>query len=1654
MRLFHRASFVSALVSWFALTMICYSGAHAQDSVCARVKIEIRQEMTLERQGFDAHMRINNGLEHIDLENLDVDVSFSDEDGNAVLASSDPNNTDALFFLSLASMDNISDVNGSGVVSGGTSADIHWTIIPAPGASNGLESGTLYYVGATLHYTINGEENETEVTPDSIYVKPMPELTLDYFLPSEVYGDDAFSQEIEPVVPFSLGVRVSNNGEGEARKLRIGSAQPKIVENEQGLLTNFEIVGSEVNGQPASESLLVDFGNIGPGDAGLARWLMTCSLSGKFVEFTAEYTHDDSLGGEMTSLLESVNTHFLEHEVLVTEHGRDGVMDFLAKDAGLYRVYESENTDTPVNDQSGTSSLTQTGTSGTRATYQLTTPVTAGFQYVRLSDPFGGAKVISEVVRSDGKRIKSANVWLSKTRHGDREWDYWVSLFDSNSNGSYTIVFDDPGQMPQPPVMQYIPDYVGVEGAQLSFIVEASDPDGTVPALSASPLPVLASFVDQGDGLAIFDWVPATGQSGTYRVTYSATDGALTTVQSANLVIYSAEDTDGDGMPDEWEQDTFGDLERDGSGDMDGDGISDKDEYLNGTDPTSSNAPSVPVIQSPADGAEVTEPEPELVIENSVDPDGEEVSYEYELYSDAGMTQAVSLDHSVLEGEETTSWLPGLDLDENRAYFWRVRATDGVGYSEWAYGTFFVNQANDAPGAFLLSSPLDGSETSTLRPELEVSNSVDADRDALTYGFALYADVEMQLPVTSISDVEPGSEGTTSWQVDVDLQENAWYYWLATATDEHGLATACDQGSFFVNTENQSPTAPAVTTPGPGEEVALQSVTLTVDNATDPDYDVLRYFFELDRVNTFDSPDRVASDAVTEGDTQTTFKVSGLQEDTEYFWRVKAADDTVESAWATASFFVNTENAPPSAPTVRNPGNGAWVETLTPTLELLDALDSDRDDVHYDFELFSDEGLTTAVASSTVTEPAWLVPSALEDNQWYFWQARAVDEHGAQGAWLDAVSFFVNNNGVDDPPEITLLTPAEAVLTAEGTYQIEWQDQDPDSNALISLYRDDDGAGEDGTLIAEGLSEDPDGEEDGYLWDMSTLEDGTYYLYALIADNTNSAVSYAPAALVIDRTAPVVQADPAGGTFSEAQSVHLWADESADIYYTVDGSEPTEASTLYSGPIEVAADTTVRFVAVDPAGNSSAVAAEDYMIVICPDEDQDGFTDAACGGADCDDSDAAMYPGAPEDCTNAVDENCNGLVDLDDAVCWEQDGDGDGLTDAEEIDTYGTNPFDADTDHDHLSDREELTVYNTNPLDDDTDGDGYHDGWEVEHNFDPADEESRSTEPVFEAGEVTLNHNWTTVTLTNTYTNPVVIAAPLSRNGGDPAVVRVRNAAAERFEIRIQEWGYIESQSHTMESVSYVVVEAGRYTLDNGTVMEAGTLSTGNTYGVEGYDQVSFTGEFATVPVLATTVMTFNGPDTVTTRERNITRSGFQSILQHEEASEQDHPPETVGYLACEAGTGFVGGYQYEVGQAGEATHGWHTVSYGTFQRPPVVIMDMQGVAGGNTANLRWTEKTEDSVRVQVSEEKSADSETSHVAEAVGFMAFLRPFAFEVGEVEINHTWTTVELAHTYTTPVVIAKPLSLNGGDPATVRIRNVRTGQVRHPDSGVELP
>ncbi len=81
-----------------------------------------------------------------------------------------------------------------------------------------------------------------------------------------------------------------------------------------------------------------------------------------------------------------------------------------------------------------------------------------------------------------------------------------------------------------------------------------------------------------------------------------------------------------------------------------------------------------------------------------------------------------------------------------------------------------------------------------------------------------------------------------------------------------------------------------------------------------------------------------------------------------------------------------------------------------------------------------------------------------------------------------------------------------------------------------------------------------------------------------------------------DITPPTVTANPTGGNYNTPQNVALTANEPATIYYTTNGSDPTPASTQYNGAIPISTTTTLKFMAVDTAGNQGNIQSETYNI--------------------------------------------------------------------------------------------------------------------------------------------------------------------------------------------------------------------------------------------------------------------------------------------------------------------------------------------------------------------------------------------------------------------------------------------------------------------------
>ncbi len=345
------------------------------------------------------------------------------------------------------------------------------------------------------------------------------------------------------------------------------------------------------------------------------------------------------------------------------------------------------------------------------------------------------------------------------------------------------------------------------------------------------------------------------------------------------------------------------------------------------------------------------------------------------------------------------------------------------------------------------------------------------------------------------------------------------------------------------------------------------------------------------------------------------------------------------------------------------------------------------------------------------------------------------------------------------------------------------------------------------------------------------------------------------------------------------------------------------------------------------------------------------------------------------------------------------DTDGDGISDGAEVNDFGTNPNLADTDGDGIDDGAELTYFgnewNTdydgdgkiNLLDPDSDNDGYSDGIEIDQGFNPLDNASHPplTTSAFETGQISVNHEWVRIDFAEPFANPVVVAGPLSSNGGDPAVIRLRNISSSGFELRLQEWNYLDG-THSLETVSYLAMEQGRHTLEDGTQIEAGTVNVNG----DTSTSIQYTSTFPTEPVVVTTIATFNDTSAATSRLLSLSATGFTVSAQEEENSSHTHGEEGLSYIAWEPTNTTIGNMKVVVDRTSKSVkHKWYTIKFGEqLIDVPLFLATMSPQLGGNTASLRYTNGTNSSVQVKVSEEQSKDSETRHSRETVGYFLF------------------------------------------------------------------
>ena len=398
--------------------------------VCAVVRIRIEQELAVTREAFLAKLEIENqedsALEQIELEIVITD-SATGKEATHLFSIGDGMLSGSLVIASMWSLPS------------GMSGAAEWLIIPYSEAAP--ESIRVYDVGGTLSYALDGKNITIPLLPTKIAVTPDPSLRVHYFWEKNVVGDDPFTDEIEPSLPFTLGVAVRNAGYGTANSLQITSGQPEIIENSKGLLVNFMIIGANIGSESISPSLTVTFGDLAPNMTKVARWFILSSLQGEFKNYSATFENMNPLGDPKLSILDELGIHELIRNVMMYDSSEDdGILDFLVNEQKDFLGYPdalySSKTLQQYNVSAGTILSVRTTSSRAASIEVRTSSNATGWVYYRHEDTQGiltrTASTVNNTKRESGNTISipPENSWISRDQGGSTTDTWYLHIVD------------------------------------------------------------------------------------------------------------------------------------------------------------------------------------------------------------------------------------------------------------------------------------------------------------------------------------------------------------------------------------------------------------------------------------------------------------------------------------------------------------------------------------------------------------------------------------------------------------------------------------------------------------------------------------------------------------------------------------------------------------------------------------------------------------------------------------------------------------------------------------------------------------------------------------------------------------------------------------------------------------------------------------------------------------------------------------------------------------------------------------------------------------------------------------------------------------------------------------------------------------------------
>ena len=294
---------------------------------------------------------------------------------------------------------------------------------------------------------------------------------------------------------------------------------------------------------------------------------------------------------------------------------------------------------------------------------------------------------------------------------------------------------------------------------------------------------------------------------------------------------------------------------------------------------------------------------------------------------------------------------------------------------------------------------------------------------------------------------------------------------------------------------------------------------------------------------------------------------------------------------------------------------------------------------------------------------------------------------------------------------------------------------------------------------------------------------------------------------------------------------------------------------------------------------------------------------------------------------------------------------------------------------------------------------------------------------IMEWGQAEVGAEEVRVRFDHAFTRPVVLTM-LDGAFADPVAVRLSDVGPDGATMRLQEPRYADGEI-APGTVHWVVVEAGRWHLEDGRILEAGIEATGR---LSSRGAVEVATDLAEDAAILGQVQTSEGRDWVIARVAGRTDGGFALTLQEEESrNNSGHVTEQVGWLAVEGGaTGGLGAGMVERG----VTHRGVLGDGPAVPLAGTVLAGLSSMRGRDSAYLERDASGTGGFAIR--EDQSRDAETRHVAEDFAVLTLEgeqgsltgSPAGTRMGEAghaTLGSPHAEVTLAHAYTAPVVVA---------------------------------